>query len=128
MQRLVYREITYVPGLYKIVDEILVNAVNNKVRNDKMNLIKDEKVTTHLFAASNYDDEEKKVSGGRNGFGTKLANLYSIEFILEQFQMAKNIAKLYDLLKCGIIEHILDEVNYKLNKELKKTDGKKVQE
>lgn len=40
MQRLVYREITYVPGLYKIVDEILVNAADNKVRDDKMNLIK----------------------------------------------------------------------------------------
>lgn len=29
-----YREITYVPGLYKIFDEILVNAADNK-QNDK---------------------------------------------------------------------------------------------
>lgn len=29
-----YRDITYVPGLYKIFDEILVNAADNK-QNDK---------------------------------------------------------------------------------------------
>ncbi|CAG8605708.1 3879_t:CDS:1 [Funneliformis mosseae] len=39
-----------------------------------------------FFTSSNYDDKEKKVSGGRNGFGAKLANIYSTEFILEQFQ------------------------------------------
>ena len=33
---IVRREITYVPGLYKIFDEILVNAVDNKVRNPKI--------------------------------------------------------------------------------------------
>ena len=30
--RIVNREITYTPGLYKIFDEILVNAADNKVR------------------------------------------------------------------------------------------------
>jgi DNA topoisomerase-2 len=34
------REITYVPGLYKIFDEILVNAADNKVRDPKMDTIK----------------------------------------------------------------------------------------
>ena len=32
-KRMVNREITYVPGFFKIVDEILVNAADNKVRN-----------------------------------------------------------------------------------------------
>ena len=32
-KRMVNREITYVPAFYKIVDEILVNAANNKVSN-----------------------------------------------------------------------------------------------
>ena len=31
----------------------------------------------------------KKVSGGRNGFGAKLANIYSTEFILETVSMGK---------------------------------------
>ena len=30
--RMVYRDIKYVPGFYKIVDEILVNAADNKAR------------------------------------------------------------------------------------------------
>ena len=34
------REITYVPGLYKIFDEILVNAADNKVRDPKRDTIK----------------------------------------------------------------------------------------
>ena len=29
---MVNKEITYVPGFFKIVDEILVNAADNKVR------------------------------------------------------------------------------------------------
>lgn len=36
-----------------------------------------------LLTSSNYDDEEKKVTGGRNGYGAKLANIYSTEFIVE---------------------------------------------
>lgn len=37
---MVFREISYVPGLYKIFDEILVNAADNKQRDPKMNTIK----------------------------------------------------------------------------------------
>ena len=37
---LTQREITFVPGLYKIFDEILVNAADNKVRDSKMDTIK----------------------------------------------------------------------------------------
>ena len=38
--KIVNREITYVPGLYKIFDEILVNAADNKQRDPKMDTIK----------------------------------------------------------------------------------------
>lgn len=37
---MVQREITYVPGLYKIFDEILVNAADNKQRDTTMDKIK----------------------------------------------------------------------------------------
>jgi DNA topoisomerase-2 len=37
----------------------------------------------HLLTSSNYDDDERKVTGGRNGYGAKLANIYSTEFIVE---------------------------------------------
>ena len=36
-----------------------------------------------LLTSSNYDDDEAKVTGGRNGYGAKLANIYSTEFIVE---------------------------------------------
>ena len=39
-EQLVQRDITYAPGLYKIFDEILVNAADNKVRDAKMDSLK----------------------------------------------------------------------------------------
>ncbi|TRY99029.1 hypothetical protein DNTS_024575 [Danionella cerebrum] len=108
------REITYVPGLYKIFDEILVNAADNKQRDKAMTTIKinidpdsntisiwnngkgipvvehkDEKMYVpalifgHLLTSSNYDDNEKKVTGGRNGYGAKLCNIFSLKFTVE---------------------------------------------
>ncbi|KAK0147615.1 DNA topoisomerase 2-beta [Merluccius polli] len=108
------REITYVPGLYKIFDEILVNAADNKQRDKDMSTIKinidpesntisvwnngkgipvvehkDEKMYVpalifgHLLTSSNYDDEQKKVTGGRNGYGAKLCNIFSTKFTVE---------------------------------------------
>ncbi len=42
-----------------------------------------EMVFGHLLTSSNYDDLEKKVTGGRNGYGAKLTNIYSKKFIVE---------------------------------------------
>lgn len=36
-----------------------------------------------LLTSSNYDDTERKVTGGRNGFGAKLCNIFSSKFIVE---------------------------------------------
>ena len=112
--KMVYRSVTYVPGLYKIFDEIIVNAADNKVRDPNMDTIKvtidrenniisvynngrgipvemhakenvhvPELIFGHLLTSSNYDDNEKKVTGGRNGYGAKLCNIFSTEFIVE---------------------------------------------
>ncbi|XP_077359532.1 DNA topoisomerase 2-alpha isoform X2 [Festucalex cinctus] len=108
------REVTFVPGLYKIFDEILVNAADNKQRDKSMSCIKInidvenntisiwnngkgipvvehkvEKVYVpalifgQLLTSSNYDDDEKKVTGGRNGYGAKLCNIFSTKFTVE---------------------------------------------
>lgn len=37
----------------------------------------------HLLTSSNYNDEEEKVTGGRNGYGAKLCNIFSTKFTLE---------------------------------------------
>jgi DNA topoisomerase-2 len=36
-----------------------------------------------LLTSSNYDDDEKKLTGGRNGYGAKLTNIYSKKFTVE---------------------------------------------
>ncbi|CCM06356.1 uncharacterized protein FIBRA_08613 [Fibroporia radiculosa] len=111
---MVYKEIKYVPGFFKIVDEILVNAADNKINDPSMDTIKvtidprnnvisvynsgrgipiemhskekiyiPELIFGHLLSSSNYDDDEKKLTGGRNGYGAKLANIYSVEFTID---------------------------------------------
>ncbi|XP_075677432.1 DNA topoisomerase 2-alpha-like isoform X3 [Dermatophagoides pteronyssinus] len=111
---MVLRDVCYVPGLYKIFDEILVNAADNKIRDPKMSCIridinsedneisvynngrgipvvihKDEKLYVpslifgHLLTSSNYNDSDKKVVGGRNGYGAKLCNIFSTMFKIE---------------------------------------------
>ncbi|KIY45300.1 type II DNA topoisomerase [Fistulina hepatica ATCC 64428] len=113
-KRMVNREVTYVPGFFKIVDEILVNAADNKINDPNMDTLKvsidieegvisvynngkgipieihsrekiyiPELIFGHLLSSSNYDDDEKKLTGGRNGYGAKLANIYSHEFTVE---------------------------------------------
>jgi DNA topoisomerase-2 len=108
------RKVSFVPGLYKIFDEILVNAADNKQRDKNMNELRvevsredgmisvknngrgipvemhdkegiwiPEMIFGHLLTSSNYDDDEAKVTGGRNGYGAKLTNIYSTEFTLE---------------------------------------------
>lgn len=37
----------------------------------------------HLLTGSNYDDEKEKTTGGRNGYGAKLCNIFSTEFTVE---------------------------------------------
>ena len=36
-----------------------------------------------LLTSSNYDDNQKKVTGGRNGYGAKLCNIFSTKFSVE---------------------------------------------
>lgn len=37
----------------------------------------------HLLTSSNFNDEERKVTGGRNGYGAKLCNVFSNKFVVE---------------------------------------------
>ncbi|OAQ97033.1 hypothetical protein LLEC1_05787 [Akanthomyces lecanii] len=113
-QLMEYKTISFVPGFFKIFDEIMVNAADVKQRNASMTYIKvninresgeisvenngkgipvemhekekiyiPELIFGHLLAGSNFDDEEKKTVGGRNGYGAKLCNVFSTQFTLE---------------------------------------------
>lgn len=100
--------------MFKIFDEILVNAADNHHRDNKTNRIEisidkvsgeitvknngpgipveihkkekmyiPEMIFGELLTGSNFDDNQKKVTGGRNGYGAKLTNIYSTSFCLE---------------------------------------------
>lgn len=43
----------------------------------------------HLLTSSNYNDEEEKVTGGRNGYGAKLCNIFSTKFELKTASKAE---------------------------------------
>lgn len=51
-----------------------------------------EMIFGHLLTSSNYDDDQAKVTGGRNGYGAKLANVFSTNFTLET-QDNKNVKR-----------------------------------
>lgn len=42
-----------------------------------------------LLTSSNYNDEERKVTGGRNGYGAKLCNIFSAKFVVETKSIAE---------------------------------------
>lgn len=47
------------------------------------NIYVPELVFGHLLTSSNYNDSDKKITGGRNGYGAKLTNIFSTKFIVE---------------------------------------------
>ena len=43
----------------------------------------------HLLTSTNYDDTQKRIVGGRNGYGAKLTNIYSTSFSIINSQPFK---------------------------------------
>ena len=114
-QKICYRDIEYIPGLYKLFDEGIVNCRDHVIRmiqssllnkrfvtyidttitddgtitmtNDgngidiakhpENNLWIPEMVFGHLRTSTNYNKSEKKIVGGKNGFGFKLVLIWS---------------------------------------------------
>lgn len=106
--------ISYVPGLFKIFDEILVNALDHRQRDPNVKNIKVhfgigfseisvwndgkgidvekhpvyndyivEMLFGQLLTSSNYVTDQKRVTGGKNGYGAKLTNIFSKKFKIE---------------------------------------------
>lgn len=99
------------PGLLKIFDEILVNALDQATthpkdvkkiqvtigdticienngpsiaieRHAETGIWVPELIFGHLLTSSNYDDDQQRIVGGRNGYGAKLTNVFSKKFEL----------------------------------------------
>ena len=113
--RIALRDIEYIPGLYKLFDEGIVNCRDHVVRMIQSTMLEKKFVTCietdiaedgtitmtndgngidvakhpendlwipemvfgHLRTSTNYNKEEKKIVGGKNGFGFKLVLIWS---------------------------------------------------
>ena len=53
------------------------------LKNEKEGIWNPELTFGHLLTSTNYDDTKDRVVGGRNGYGAKLANIYSKLFSIE---------------------------------------------
>ena len=115
-EKMEFKNLKFNPGLYKIFDEVLVNARDAMVRSgnvkhlevscclvDKVytisvkndgdgipieihketNVYAPELIFGHLLTSGNYNKEEEKIVGGKNGYGAKLANIFSTKFSVE---------------------------------------------
>jgi DNA topoisomerase-2 len=110
-EKIISKFVTWNPGIYKIFDEIITNASDEcqrrPVKNIKVNfegntisvsndgsgipiqihkehnIYVPELIFGNLLSSSNYDDSKKRTTGGLNGLGAKLTNIYSTEFIVE---------------------------------------------
>ena len=115
-ERIVLRNMEYVPGLYKLFDEGIVNCrdhvmrmiqspildkkfvtyINTNIQEDgtiifsndgngidiakhpEYDLWIPEMIFGHLRTSTNYDKTEERIVGGKNGFGFKLALIWSV--------------------------------------------------
>jgi DNA topoisomerase-2 len=110
---IIAKQITIIPGLYKLFDEAIVNCRDHCVRMASLDtnipvsfidvsisvdgvitMLNDgngidiakhpeedtwipEMIFAHLRTSTNYDKEQKKTTGGKNGFGVKLVFIWS---------------------------------------------------
>ena len=118
-KKMVHRTLRFNPGLYKIFDEVVVNARDAMVRSSTEagrtpikhiaitcgvvegvftvsvendgdgipilmhsteKVYNPELIFGHLLTSGNYNKEEEKIVGGKNGYGAKLANIFSTKF------------------------------------------------
>lgn len=49
----------------------------------------------NLLSSSNYDDSKKRTTGGLNGLGAKLTNIYSTEFIIETVSSGEKYTQIF---------------------------------
>jgi DNA topoisomerase-2 len=123
--KMMKKTLTYVPGLFKIYDEIVVNALDHAMRlkdevkkgkkdvkavkqihisidresgyieimndGDGIDIEKHSSYDMYipqlifgeLLTSTNYDQDMEKLWGGKNGYGSKLTNIFSKEFSIE---------------------------------------------
>jgi DNA topoisomerase-2 len=123
--QIIKKEINYNPGLYKIIDELIVNSYDQSIRDNTLNEIivninnnifsiynsgigipiekhkeyniyVPELIFGYLLTSSNYDPSEKRVTGGTHGIGAKASNIFSKKFIVEVWTKNKYYTQIFE--------------------------------
>jgi len=118
--QIIQTDINWSPGLYKIVDELIVNAYDQSIRDSTLHIISAEikpesftifndgigidivKHPTHqiyipelifanLLTSTNYNESEQRITGGTHGLGAKLSAIFSTKFILEVWDAKRKL-------------------------------------
>ena len=64
--------------------EVFNNGCGIEIRkHEKENIYIPELIFGVLLTSSNYDDTKKRTTGGKNGLGSKICNIFSSKFIVE---------------------------------------------
>jgi DNA topoisomerase-2 len=118
--KIVQTYINWSPGLYKIIDELIVNSYDQSIRDSTLKIISAEitpdsfsifndgigidviKHPTHkiyvpelifanLLTSTNYSESEQRITGGTHGLGAKLSAIFSRKFILEVWDSKRKL-------------------------------------
>ena len=118
--KITQQEITWSPGLYKIVDELIVNVydqsirdttlseINAEINSDSFSISNDgtgidvilhpthniyvpELIFANLLTSTNYNDTEERITGGTHGLGAKLSAIFSKKFIIEVWDKKRKL-------------------------------------
>lgn len=124
--KIILRPLTQIPGLLKIIDEVISNSVDEAIRTDFKFATKikveynngiisvedngrglpieqvDKKWTpeiifTQLRAGSNFDDENKGEVVGQNGVGASLTSIFSKSFSIDTSNGSQNYKQTFEM-------------------------------
>ena len=122
---IIEKEIDYNPGLYKICDELIVNAYDQTIRDKTVKEISanitnktfsiynsgigipiekhkeykiyiPELIFGNLLTSSNYSDTEERIYGGTFGIGSKATNIFSKKFTVEVWYKKKYYKQVFE--------------------------------
>jgi DNA topoisomerase-2 len=123
--QIIEKEISFNPGLYKIIDELIVNAYDQSIRDKTLDEINatisnnyfsiynsgvgipiekhleykiyiPELIFGYLLTSSNYDINDKRITGGTHGIGAKASNIFSKRFIVEVWTKKKYYKQIFE--------------------------------
>jgi DNA topoisomerase-2 len=122
---IIEKEILYNPGLYKICDELIVNAYDQTIRDKTVDQISatinhtsfsifnsgigipiekhkeykiyiPELIFGNLLTSSNYSNTEERIYGGTFGIGSKATNIFSKKFTVEVWYKKKYYKQIFE--------------------------------